>query len=134
MAHAARSSRKPTHARYYRIAFKMQSIPDQPSPQSSDLQSKIIGALREVFDPEIPVNIYDLGLVYSIDTKIDGEVLIKMTLTSPGCPAAASLPGEVESRVKNISGVRRVIVELVWEPPWNRNMMSDAVKLKLGLM
>jgi len=112
----------------------MQSIPDQPSPQSSDLQSKIIGALREVFDPEIPVNIYDLGLVYSIDTKIDGEVLIKMTLTSPGCPAAASLPGEVESRVKNISGVRRVIVELVWEPPWNRNMMSDAVKLKLGLM
>lgn len=101
---------------------------------SPGLESKVIEALREIFDPEIPVNIYDLGLVYSISTEPAGTVSILMTLTSPGCPVAASLSKEVESRVKNIDGVQNVIVKLVWEPPWNRDMMSDAVKLKLGLM
>lgn len=97
-----------------------------------DLEEQIIDALRTVYDPEIPVNIYELGLIYSIDTG-PGEVVIEMTLTSPGCPVAGSLPIEVESRVKEIEGVKSVRVELVWDPPWNPDMISEAGRLQLGL-
>ena len=99
-----------------------------------ELKNKVIETLRTVFDPEIPVNIYDLGLVYDIAVDLAGVVNIKLTLTSPGCPVAGSLPGEVESKVKLISGVSGANVSLVWDPPWNQAMMSDAAKLKLGLL
>jgi FeS assembly SUF system protein len=98
-----------------------------------DLEEKTIDALRTVFDPEIPVNIYELGLIYGIDVKPSGEVIIRMTLTSPGCPVAASLPVEVESRVREIPGVTSAKVKIVWDPPWNPEMISDAGKLQLGM-
>jgi FeS assembly SUF system protein len=98
-----------------------------------DLEEKAIDALRTVFDPEIPVNIYELGLIYGIEVKPSGEVVIRMTLTSPGCPVAASLPLEVESRMREIPGVTSAKVEIVWDPPWNPEMISDAGKLQLGM-
>jgi FeS assembly SUF system protein len=96
------------------------------------LEEKVIDALRTVYDPEIPVNIYELGLVYSIAAKPEGAVAIRMTLTSPGCPVAASLPLEVESRLRDIPGVTSAKVDIVWDPPWNPEMISDAGKLQLG--
>jgi FeS assembly SUF system protein len=96
------------------------------------LEEQAIDALRTVFDPEIPVNIYELGLVYGVDAKPSGEVVIRMTLTSPGCPVAASLPMEVESRLREIPGVTSAKVKIVWDPPWNAEMISDAGKLQLG--
>ena len=98
------------------------------------LEEKIIEALRTVFDPEIPVNIYDIGLVYGIDIQADGDVHIQMTLTSPMCPVAEQLPVEVEARVRAVEGVESVIVEIVWEPPWSPEKMSEAAKLQLGMM
>jgi FeS assembly SUF system protein len=103
------------------------------SKQSNEsLEEKIIDALRTVFDPEIPVNIYELGLIYGIDANPAGEVVIRMTLTSPGCPVAASLPLDVESRLRDIPGVTSAKVKIVWDPPWNPEMISDAGKLQLG--
>lgn len=100
----------------------------------ADLEAKIIAALRTVYDPEIPVNIYDLGLVYAVDLDESGKVDIKMTLTAPGCPVAETFPGEVEGVVGSVPGVSSVKVELVWEPPWSQETMSDAVKLQLGML
>ncbi len=100
--------------------------------ETLDLESKIIETLQMIYDPEIPVNIYDLGLVYDVNVNPDGKVEICMTLTSPACPVAGSLPGEVESKVKQINGVTDVIVDIVWDPPWNPDMMSEAAKLELG--
>ncbi len=99
---------------------------------NESLEEKAIDALRTVFDPEIPVSIYELGLVYSVDAKPSGEVVIRMTLTSPGCPVAASLPMEVASRLRDIPGVTSAKVEIVWDPPWKPEMISDAGKLQLG--
>ena len=102
------------------------------------LRERIVATLREIYDPEIPVNIYDLNLIYAI--KIgdqigeDREIDIDMTLTAPGCPVADTFPGEVESRVREVDGVSDVRVELVWDPPWGMEMMSDEVKLQLGLL
>jgi FeS assembly SUF system protein len=96
------------------------------------LEENIIEVLRTVFDPEIPVNIYELGLVYSIDVRPKGEVVVRMTLTSPGCPVAGSLPPEVEHKVLSLPGVVSARVELVWDPPWDPSMMSEAAKLQLG--
>jgi FeS assembly SUF system protein len=96
-------------------------------------ESQVIAALRTCHDPEIPVNIYDLGLVYALEISPSGEVSIKMTLTAPNCPVAGSLPGQVESVVRAVAGVADVKVELVWEPPWNMSRMSDAAKLQLGM-
>ncbi len=99
------------------------------------LQERVIDALRTVFDPEIPVNIYDLGLVYGIDIAADkGNVHIRLTLTAPGCPVAQSFPGTVADVVEQVEGVNDVDVELVWEPPWSREMMSEAARLQLGLL
>ena len=108
---------------------KGKSRKDEP-PLS--LEEQVIDALRTVYDPEIPVNIYELGLVYGIETK-SGNVVVRMTLTSPGCPVAGSLPIEVKSRVMEIDGVKSVKVELVWDPPWNPDMISEAGKLQMGI-
>ena len=99
-----------------------------------ELHEAVVEALGSVFDPEIPVNIYELGLVYNIEITAAGFVSIEMTLTSPGCPVAGSLPGEVESRVAMVSGVTGVRVELVWDPPWSPERMSEAAKLELGFL
>jgi FeS assembly SUF system protein len=100
---------------------------------SPDLEASIIEVLHTCFDPEIPVDIYELGLIYGIDVVPPGEVKIRMTLTSPGCPVAGSLPGEVEDKVRSIAGVTEAKVELVWDPPWGMEKMSEAAKLHLGM-
>jgi len=98
------------------------------------LQDKIVEKLRTVYDPEIPVNIYDLGLIYQVKVEPTGEVYVKMTLTSPGCPAAGTLPGEVEDKIVVVPGVKNAKVDVVWEPTWDKEMMSEAAKLQLGFM
>jgi FeS assembly SUF system protein len=99
-----------------------------------ELREKIIQVLHNVYDPEIPVNIWELGLVYRLDVREDGDVYIQMTLTSPMCPVAGSLPPEVQQRVASVPGVRNVQVDLTWDPPWHMGMMSDVARLKLGFM
>jgi FeS assembly SUF system protein len=98
------------------------------------LELKIIDALQSCYDPEIPVNIYELGLVYGIEIGDAGDVQIKMTLTAPNCPVAASLPLEVEQKVIAVEGVKSAQVELVWDPPWNPEKMSEGAKLELGMI
>ena len=98
------------------------------------LELKIIDALQTCYDPEIPVNIYELGLVYGIEIDDESNVQIKMTLTAPNCPVAASLPLEVESNVIAVEGVKSVHVELVWDPPWNPARMTESAKLELGMI
>ena len=98
------------------------------------LEEKIISMLKTCYDPEIPVNIFELGLIYEIQIDNEGNVVVKMTLTSPACPVAGSLPGEVQEKVFSIPEVRNVRVELVWTPPWDKDMMSDAAKLELGML
>jgi FeS assembly SUF system protein len=98
-----------------------------------DLEAPIIKALRTCYDPEIPVDIYELGLIYGIDVEPTGKVAIKMTLTAPNCPVAGSLPKEVEEKVRAVPGVTNVKVELVWDPPWCMEKMSEAAKLQLGM-
>jgi len=94
----------------------------------------VIAALKEIFDPEIPVNIYDLGLIYGVEVSDDGGVAVTMTLTTPHCPVAESMPGEVELRVGAVPGVRDAEVNLVWDPPWDMSNMSDEAKLELGML
>lgn len=96
------------------------------------LETEVVEAIRTIFDPEIPVNIYDLGLIYTIDADEHGCVDIEMTLTSPACPVAGSLPGDVERKVRSVPGVTDVHVELVWEPMWSMDRMSEDAKLELG--
>lgn len=104
---------------------------EQPS---SDLETQIVDALREVYDPEIPVNIYEMGLIYTIDIQDDGKVGVKMTLTSPACPVAGTLPGEVQAKVESVEGVHAADVEVVWDPVWEPSMMSEAARLDLGML
>jgi FeS assembly SUF system protein len=107
----------------------------QPADQVvQDLREKIIEALETVYDPEIPVNIYELGLIYGVDVDSAGGVIIRMTLTAPGCPVAGYMPSEVERKVFDIPGVVSCRVDLVWDPPWNPSLMSDAAKLQLGYL
>lgn len=98
-----------------------------------DLKNQIIDALRTIYDPEIPVNIYDMGLIYEVTLSDEADVSILMTLTSPMCPVAESLPPEVEIKVKQLEGVRSSTVEITWDPPWDPEMMSEAAKLELGM-
>ncbi len=98
------------------------------------IENNVINILHTCYDPEIPVNIYDLGLIYDVAVNESGEVIVTMTLTSPHCPAAQSLPGEVQQRAASIPGVTSVKVNVTWTPPWNMSMMSDAAKLELGYM
>lgn len=100
---------------------------------SAAVIDNITEVLKTVFDPEIPVNIYEMGLIYDVKIEPTGEVDIKMTLTSPNCPAAQSLPAEVEEKVKGVEGVTDATIEIVWEPTWNMEMMSEEAKLSLGL-
>lgn len=101
--------------------------------EAIQMQDKVVEVLRTCYDPEIPVNIYDLGLIYEIKAERSGEVNIRMTLTAPTCPVAGTLPPEVETKVKEIPGVTGAKVEVVWEPPWDMTKMSEAAKLQLGL-
>ncbi|HEY7556134.1 MAG TPA: SUF system Fe-S cluster assembly protein [Candidatus Binatia bacterium] len=98
------------------------------------MEAQVLDALRTCYDPEIPVNIYELGLIYDVHVGEGGMVEIKMTLTSPHCPAVQSLPAEIEGKVKAIPGVSDVKIELVWEPPWEPSKMSEAARLQLGMM
>lgn len=102
--------------------------------QDQALKEKVIAALREVYDPEVPVNIYDMGLIYEIQINSDRHVHIKMTLTSPACPVAESLPGHVQASVSRLAQIAGCDVDLAWEPPWSPDKMSDAAKLKLGML
>ena len=102
-------------------------------PVDASLKEKVIAALRTVYDPEIPLNLYDLGLIYDIDIDSRNKVSINMTLTTPHCPVAESMPGRVECTVREIDEVSDVSVQLVWDPPWDKDRMSDEAKLTLGL-
>lgn len=99
-----------------------------------DLRRQVIETLCTIFDPEIPVNIYELGLVYEVEASADGDVTVTMTLTTPNCPVAGSMPGEVETRIGTVPGVRHVEVNLVWDPPWTPERMSEAARLELGML
>lgn len=101
---------------------------------AEELQGNIVTALQEIYDPEIPVNIYELGLIYNVDVAADYSVKVEMTLTTPHCPVAESMPGEVEMKVASVEGVNGVEVDLVWEPPWDMSKMSDEARLELGLL
>jgi FeS assembly SUF system protein len=105
-----------------------------PAEPGGDLYEAVIAALKDIFDPEIPVNIYDLGLIYGVDVAEDGGVMVTMTLTTPHCPVAESMPGEVELRVGAVPGVRDCEVALVWDPPWDPHLMSDEARLELGML
>ena len=99
----------------------------------SDLKNKVIEEIKKIYDPEIPVNIYELGLIYKIEVDADNKVNLDMTLTSPNCPVAESLPKEVKDNIMKVEGVSDVNLNLVWEPPWDKDKMSDAAKLELNI-
>lgn len=101
--------------------------------EQQELNDAVVALLRTVHDPEIPLNIYDLGLIYDLAVDSSGAVHVRMTLTTPACPVAGSLPGEIESKIRALPGVTRVAVELVWDPPWTRERMSEAAQLELGM-
>ena len=107
--------------------------PAAPKIPADEIENGVVEALKTVFDPEIPVNIYELGLVYDVDVQESGEVKISMTFTSPACPVAGSLPGEVQAKVEKVEGVTKAEIDLVWEPAWNPGLMSEAAKLQLGM-
>ena len=99
----------------------------------SDIKNKVIEEIKKIFDPEIAVNIYELGLIYKIEIDEKNKVFVEMTLTSPNCPVAESLPNEVKENIKKVEGVSEVDLKLVWEPPWDKDKMSEAAKLELNL-
>ncbi len=100
---------------------------------SQEIHDRIVEVLRTCFDPEIPVNIYDLGLIYEVAVRDEGHAYVKMTLTSPACPVAGELVGEVEAKTRAVEGVTSAEIDLVWDPPWDQSMLSEAAKLQLGL-
>ena len=106
----------------------------EKSRNADDIKYDIVAVLKTVYDPEIPVDIYELGLVYGVEVTGDGEAHITMTLTTPMCPVAETLPVEVEDKARNVIGVKDVSLDLVWDPPWSVDMMSDAARLELNMM
>jgi FeS assembly SUF system protein len=108
-------------------------LQEQPTDQE-ELKARVIGMLRTIYDPEIPVNIYDLGLIYELEVNAAGEVHVRMTLTAPNCPVAEGFPDIVQAALWRVDGVSDVAVELVWEPPWGRENMSEAARLQLGML
>jgi len=129
---AAPSSRAPKHCDTTLVSRFADST---KTPTQKSIEEKVIAAVRTVYDPEIPVNIYDLGLIYAIDVDAQSnKVHVKMTLTAPGCPVAGDLLMQVEAQVEAIEEVPSATVELVWDPPWNREMMSEGARLELGLL
>lgn len=107
--------------------------PAEVAPEG-DLRAAVIASLKEIYDPEIPVNIYDLGLIYAVEVSDNGEAIVTMTLTTPHCPVAESMPGEVELRVGAVPGIGHAEVNLVWDPPWDPSKMTDEAKLELGML
>lgn len=116
------------------LAQQPRSSEPAPVEPGGDLYEQVIDALKEIYDPEIPVNIYDLGLIYHVEITPDHHARVKMTLTTPHCPVAESMPGEVELRVGSVPGIGDAEVELVWDPPWDPQRMSDEAKLELGML
>ncbi len=115
-------------------------IPTEPAPSDAmsakaegELENAVVEALQTIYDPEIPVNIYELGLIYDLDVQPSGRVHIQMTLTAPACPVAGTLPGEIQAKVAGVPGVSEAEVELVWEPAWDPSRMSEAARLQLGM-
>ncbi len=102
-------------------------------PETDALEARVIEALRTCYDPEIPVDVYELGLIYDVETNAAGKVDIRMTLTSPACPVAGTLPPDIESKVRSVDGVTEAKVEVVWDPPWTPDRMSEAAKLQLDM-
>ena len=113
------------------LAKKPEATPAEAP--GGDLYDEVILALRQIFDPEIPVNIYDLGLIYGVEIA-DGHAMVTMTLTTPHCPVAETMPGEVEMRVMSVPGIASAEVALVWDPPWDPGKMSDEAKLEMGML
>ncbi len=126
---------KLTRKRDYLEGFLAKKPEASPMGEAgSELQQAVIDALKEIYDPEIPVNIYDLGLIYGVEVLPDADVIVNMTLTTPNCPVAESMPGEVELRAGSVPGVRDAEVVLVWDPPWDPAKMSDEARLELGML
>ncbi|HUG46547.1 MAG TPA: SUF system Fe-S cluster assembly protein [Sphingomicrobium sp.] len=116
------------------LAGETESAPaSEPAGSSEELKERIVEALKSIYDPEIPVDIYELGLIYDVEVT-DGDALVTMTLTTPHCPVAETLPNEVELRVLSVAGVRDAEVKLVWDPPWDPSRMSDEARLELGML
>jgi FeS assembly SUF system protein len=107
--------------------------PEQAMASVEAIKQSVVDVLKTVYDPEIPVDIYELGLVYDVNVEESGSVVVRMTLTSPMCPVAESLPPEVEEKVRSVAGVTDVKIDLVWEPPWTPSLMSEAARLELGM-
>lgn len=118
----------------YQSSEQPLSTPEISDSGQDELRERIVEALRQVYDPEIPVNIYDLGLIYRLAIDPERTVALDMTLTAPGCPVAQTFPGVVKEAVEGVEGVGEVTVELVWDPPWTQDRMTDEVKLQLGLL
>ncbi|MEO6153590.1 MAG: SUF system Fe-S cluster assembly protein [Croceibacterium sp.] len=133
--HAEPLGTKLSRKRDYLEGF-LQQRPAETSPAGPGgaLYESVLEALKDIYDPEIPVNIYDLGLIYGVEVSPDSDVMIAMTLTTPHCPVAESMPGEVELRVCAVPGVRDAQVEIVWDPPWDPSKMSDEARLELGML
>ena len=121
--------------RDYLAGFLAEQKP-QPDPATSNevLVEAVVEALKSIYDPEIPVDIYELGLIYDVAVSADGDALVSMTLTTPNCPVAESMPAEVELRVLAVPGIRDSEVKLVWDPPWDPSKMSDEARLELGML
>lgn len=131
----ARVSEDFERKRDYLAGFLAGEKDEQPkNGAGSDLQASVVEVLKSIYDPEIPVDIYELGLIYDVDISEDGDATITMTLTTPHCPVAESLPNEVELRVLSVPGIRDAVVNLVWDPPWDPSKMSDEARLELGML
>jgi len=120
--------------RDYLTGFLANERPEAAGGPGGDLQAAIVEVLKSIYDPEIPVDIYELGLIYDVAVTEDGDATVTMTLTTPHCPVAESMPGEVELRVLSVPGVRDAVVDLVWDPPWDPSKMSDEARLELGML
>ncbi|MCK0099009.1 SUF system Fe-S cluster assembly protein [Qipengyuania sp. S6317L1] len=120
--------------RDYLEGFLHQKPAETATGAGGDLQQAVIDALKEIYDPEIPVNIYDLGLIYGVEVDDECDATITMTLTTPHCPVAETMPGEVELRASSVPGIRDAEVDLVWDPPWSPEKMSDEARLELGML
>jgi FeS assembly SUF system protein len=121
--------------RDYLAGFLAEQKPELPvDAPGGALQESVIEALKSIYDPEIPVDIYELGLIYDVAVSEDGDAVVTMTLTTPHCPVAESMPGEVELRVLSVPGIRDAEVKLVWDPPWDPSKMSDEARLELGML